>query len=456
MRQWRDSQPTIIEAAEGFHLIDTDGHRYIDGFSSLWCNVHGHRVPEIDQAIRDQLDRVAHSTMLGLASVPAIHLAERLVGIAPGEMRVPGAETKVFYSDAGATATELAFKMAIGFWHHTGQPQRNTLIGISGAYHGDTTGAMSVGYSAYFHRPFQRMTFQCAWAPAPDVCHPDPHFNIRPLANPARDWPSRSPERREACVSAALHALEMLLEQTGDRCAAIVIEPLMQGAAGMIEQPEGYLRGVAELARRHGVLLIADEVATGFGRTGEMFACDVENVTPDILCVAKGLSAGYLPLAATLCRNTIAEAFEGDLSQNRTLYHGHTFTGNPLACAAALASLDLFNRNEVLDNARANAGRITAALSNLLDHPHVLDVRQRGLMTGIELTADRQQGRPFSPEAQVPHRLCLAMRAAGLMIRPLGNVVIFMPAPAMNASLLDEALDIITRTWECFDFAEHL
>jgi len=432
MKQWRESPPLIIEAGEGDELIDIDGNRYIDGVSSLWCNVHGHRVPAIDQAVRDQLDRIAHTTMLGLANVPATELAARLCAIAPGALN------KVFYSDAGATATEVAFKMAMGYWYHTGQPRRDTFVAIEGAYHGDTTGAMSIGYSDVFHRPFKSMTFHTEFVPPP------PEDAARGLAS-----------------------LEAKLTALGDRVAAVVIEPLVQGAAGMIVQPPGYLVGVAELCRKHGTLLIADEVATGFGRTGRMFACEHENVAPDIMCLGKGITGGYMPLAATLCTDEIAAAFEGDLHEMRTLYHGHTYTGNPLACAAALASLDLFESTNLLEAINRKAARLAERLAELDDRdrfPFVHEVRQCGLMIGIELAqaASREPqaaagGTALGDFGESPHmvksgsrrlgyEVCDAARAQGVIVRPLGDVVILMPPPAITDEHLERLADVVIET----------
>lgn len=451
MRQWRESEPTIIERADGFRLFDTRGRSYIDGFSSLWCNVHGHRVPEVDRAIRDQIDRVAHSTLLGLGNVPSIELAARLAAIAPGDLRSP--DTKVFYSDSGATALEVAFKMALGRHYHSGEPHRDTFVALTGAYHGDTFGSMSVGYSETMHRAFERLTFACARTPAPDITH-------APEADQRTDrsrWPGLDEELARRVKTRAIAELDRVLDEVGDRCAGIVVEPIMQGAAGMIAHPPGYLRDLARRARSRGILLIADEVAVGFGRVGTMFACEVEGVSPDILCLAKGISAGYLPLAATLCRDEIARSFEGEPSENRTLYHGHTYTGNPLACAAAIASLDLFEQNDVLSNAERLGARIGHALkTELSDHPHIGDVRRRGVMVGIELVARRDPWTPLDPARRTAAAVCMAARRAGLMIRPLGDVIILNPAPAMDEQTAEELLRILITTIRGFDFRPFL
>ena len=437
MLQWRQTPPLVIERADGPYLYDADGRRYIDGVSSLWCNVHGHRVARIDQAIRDQLDKVAHTTLLGLASPPSIELAVKLVERAPGQLN------KVFYSDAGATAVEVAFKMAVGYWYHTGQPQRNRFIGFQGSYHGDTTGSMSVGYSDLFHRPFASMVFPTHFAPSPAPEEP-PNQAAQP---PDGVWPSADPRRVEVLKQHCLTELKRLLDQYGEEIAAVVIEPIMQGAAGMICQPPGFLRGVADLAKQYNTLVIADEVATGFGRTGKMFACEHEGVEPDILCLAKGITGGYLPLAATLTTDRIEQAFCGKIEDRRTFYHGHTYTGNALGCAAAIASLELFEENNLLDHINASAAIIADRLNALRGCPNVVDVRQRGVMVGIELHTDQSAaGTSPDPNQPVAAALCMVMRQRGLILRPLGDVIVLMPIPAMPHDVLGEMLDIVIET----------
>jgi len=479
MRQWMAHDPLIIERARGFELIDTDGRSYIDGVSSLWCNVHGHRVPQIDQAIRDQLDKVAHTTLLGLCSPPSIELAAKLVELTDrhlgGDATDPaqGGLTRVFYSDAGATALEVAFKMAVGYWHHQGRPGKQRFLGLAGAYHGDTVGSMSVGYSELFHRPFASMVFEVDWFPAPDICRLRPHLqrpsppgdgNRREADQPdQRDqptWPSEDPALQQAAMTHCLDRLRAMLETQADRTAAVVIEPVMQGAAGMVCQPAGFVRAIRELCDEFEVLLIADEVATGIGRTGAMFACEhdpISPVTPDIMCLAKGLTGGYLPVAATMTTEAVHEAFCGELHEKKTLYHGHTYTGNPLGCAAAIASLELFETRDVLAHATRNAQIIKAKLDALRDHPHILDIRQRGLMVGIELCRDRSAGgEPFDFAKRTGAAFCDACREKGLIIRPLGDVVILMPAPAMDTGTLERMLEIVLDRFAHFAFEDFM
>ena len=408
MKLWLDSEPLVITAAEGMHLIDSDGNRYLDGVSSLWCNVHGHRIPEIDAAVRVQLDRVAHTTMLGLASEPAILLADRLMKLVPPNLK------KVFYSDAGATATEVAFKLAAQYWFNVGRPEKNEFVGFAEAYHGDTVGAMSVGRVRAFHKPYFPMLFKVHFAPTPYVYRSD------------------TPHDPEAVSRKCLAGLESILREHGRHVAAVAIEPIVQGAAGMIVQPPGFLREVSRLAREYDVLLIADEVATGFGRTGRMFACEHEGVQPDLMCVAKGITGGYLPLAATFATRPIFDAFLGEPAEGRTFFHGHTYTGNPLACAAAIASLDLFEKNELVPAVRQKSAGLSAMLEELRDLPHVGDVRQRGFMVGIELVKDRKTRQPFDPKLRVGAAVCNRVRRHGVILRPLGDVVVLMPPPAME------------------------
>jgi adenosylmethionine-8-amino-7-oxononanoate aminotransferase len=394
-RQWPQEPPVMIERADGTTLHDTDGNSYIDGVSSLWCNVHGHRHPAIDAAIRDQLDRVAHTTMLGLSHPPAVRLAERLTAIAP-----PGL-TRVFYSDNGSTAAEVAVKIAFQHWQHRGEPQRTGFICMRDGYHGDTIGSVSVGGIDLFHAAYRPLLFE-AWQSEP--------------GDPAD--------------------LRGLLEARGRRVAAVVMEPLVQGAAGMIVHPPGYLRAVRDLCDEFGVLLICDEVAVGLGRTGTMFACEQEGVTPDLLCLAKGLTGGYLPLAATLTSEEVYDSFLGEHGEFKTFFHGHTYTGNPLACAAALATLDVFESERTLERLQPKI----ALLGELLDRlvaplPGVAEIRRRGFMTGIELTK-----RPV--EDRAGHQVTLAARRRGAILRPLGDVVVLMPPLTIAEAELRRLVEI--------------
>ena len=405
MAEWVAGDPVVIASGRREFLIDTEGNRYIDGVSSLWANLHGHRRREIDKAIRDQLGRIAHSTLLGLASPPSIELAERLVALAPKGLG------RVFYSDSGATAVEVALKMAFQYWRQCPKPQprRTKFVNLSLGYHGDTIGAVSVGGIAQFHALYRPLLFETIQAPAP-YCYRCP-MDTEPAA----------------CGMACAAKMERILADRADQVAAVILEPLVQGAGGMITHPPGYLKRVAAACRRHDVLLICDEVATGFGRTGRMFACEHEGVRPDLLCLAKGISGGYLPLAATLATERIYEAFLGDPAAGRTFFHGHTYTGNALACAAGLASLEIFKKDRVLNRIGQLAAAMAEHLKPVAEMPHVGEVRQRGLMVGIELVADRQTRRTYPAEERRGWRAFLAARKHGVWVRPLGDVVILMP-----------------------------
>lgn len=414
MSLWLESEPLVISAAEGMHLIDTDGNRYLDGVSSLWCNVHGHRVPEIDEAVREQLDCVAHTTMLGLASEASIRLADRLMKIVPGNLK------KVFYSDSGATATEIAFKLAVQYWYNVGRPEKNQFIGFGEAYHGDTFGAISIGRTELFHRAYFPLLFKTHFAPTPFVYRPPTGMG------------DAQPADAEAVKRYCLGKLEQLLQEHGKNIAAIAIEPLVQGAAGMIVQPAGFLAEVRRLATQYDVLLICDEVATGFGRTGRMFAVEHEGVEPDLMCVAKGITGGYLPLSATFATQRIFDAFLGRPTEGKTFFHGHTYTGNPLACAAAVASLDLFAKKGLAERVGEKARALSGMLEELRDLPHVGDIRQKGFMVGIELVRDKEMRRAFDPALRVGHAVCKGLRSRGVILRPLGDVIVLMPPLAMG------------------------
>jgi len=419
MQAYREEDAPIIESGEGFELIDVEGRRYLDGISSLWCNVHGHRVPEIDAAIREQLDRVSHTTLLGLSSPPSIELARRLVEITPAGLN------KVFYSDSGATSVEVALKMAYQYHAQKNNPGRRDLFVCLGeAYHGDTIGSVAVGGISLFHGIYGGLLFDALRVPPPVTFRvPDGHTP-------------------ESYVAHCYETLEQTIVGHSDRIAALILEPLVQGAAGILVQPRGYLKRVRELTREHGIPLIADEVAVGFGRTGTLFACEQEGVAPDIMCLAKGLTGGYLPVAATLTTDEIYDAFLDEPSAGKTFFHGHTFTGNALGCAAALASLRLFDQHSVLENVRSNAERMAGRLQEMRDWPHVGEIRQKGTMVGIELVQDRDGNVAYPPERRMGHQVTLAARRRDTILRPLGDVVVLMPAPAMPAELVERLCDV--------------
>jgi adenosylmethionine-8-amino-7-oxononanoate aminotransferase len=415
MKGFREEDLLIVTRGEGVFLYDYQGRRYLDGVSSLWCNVHGHRRPELDQAIRHQLERMAHSTLLGIAHPPAIRLARRLAEIAPDGL------TKVFFSDNGSTAVEAALKIAFQYWRQRGREEKQRFLKLALGYHGDTLGSVSVGGISLFHEMYQPLLFETLEAPTP-YCY-------------------RCPDR-ESCQEQCLTKLEELVAAHHRELAAVILEPVMQGAAGMIAQPPGYLARVREVTRAHDVLLIADEVATGFGRTGRMFACDHEGVSPDLLCLAKGITGGYLPLAATLATDEIFDAFLGEFHDFKTFFHGHTFTGNPLAAAAALASLDIFEKDKVLENLGPKIDLLGERLCELAAHPHVGDIRQRGFMVGVELVQDKATQEPFPVARRTGHRVILAARKLGAILRPLGDTIILMPPLCISQAELQELTEI--------------
>lgn len=399
----------IIDHAEGCWLVDTEGNRYLDGVSSLWCNLHGHRVPELDKALRLQLDKVAHSTLLGVSHAPAIELSRRLVEIAP-----PGL-TRVFFSDNGATAVESALKMAFQFQLQRPDPKpaKSLFMSLGGAYHGDTLGAVGVGDLGLFHDRFGPLR-----VPALHACQPNCFRCPLGLSRPG-------------CAMACASEAAKLIETHAERLAAVVIEPGMQGAAGMIPLPEGYLKRIRDASAAHDVLLIADEVATGFHRAGPRFACDAEGVVPDFLCLAKGLTGGYLPLAATLTTEAVHRAFRGRPEEGRGFYHGHTYTGNPLAAAVALANLELVMATGFAESVRHKADVLDEQLRRLWDLSCVGDIRQRGLMAGVEVVNDKIDRRPFPPALGAGRRICRMARDRGVLLRPLGDTVVVMPPLAI-------------------------
>lgn len=408
---WVEDTPLVIERGEGCWLVTTDGQRLLDGNSSLWVNLWGHDPPELLEVLHRQADQLCHATFLGLTNPWAVELARRLVELAPGRL------SRVFFSENGAAAVEVALKMAYGYWHHRGQPDRTLFVALDNGYHGDTLGAVSVGGIAEFHALYGPLLFPTRRIPSP-YCYRCP-LELR--------YPD--------CGLACADRLEEVLAADAHRIAAVVCEPLVQGAGGIITAPDGHLRRIAELCRDHGVLLIVDEVATGFGRTGRLFACEWDGVEPDLMAVGKALTGGLLPMSATLATEEVYEAFLG--GADRTLYHGHSYSGHPLAAAVALANLELITARDLPALVRDRAAVLARLLDDLRDHPHVGDIRQRGLMCGIELVADRATKQPFPPEWRIGAQVCRAMRDEGVILRPLGDVLVLMPAPVMSDAELE-------------------
>ncbi|MGO4697936.1 adenosylmethionine--8-amino-7-oxononanoate transaminase [Paenibacillus sp. 2TAB26] len=420
MKDYNNADPLIIERGEGIMLYDVQGRAYYDGFSSVWLNVHGHNVPELNQAITEQLGRVAHSTLLGMANVPAIELAEKLVEITPEGLN------KVFYSDSGATGVEIAIKMAFQYWHNKGIRGKTKFVTMNQAYHGDTIGAVSVGAIPLYHDTFRPMLFSSYTIPYP--------YAYRHSGGEAQ------------ALEDTLASLRHLLETKSDEIAALIVEPIVQGAGGIIVMPSGCLRQMAALCREYGVLLIADEVATGFGRTGAMFACKLEDVSPDLMVIGKGLTGGYLPVAATLATDEVYEAFYADYEEQKTFFHGHSYTGNPIGCAVALASLKLFEERNMIEGVRAKASFVQRKLAALKDCQHVGEIRQKGLMIGIELVRDKVSREPYDWADRIGVRTTLRARELGMLTRPLGNVIVFIPPLSSNVAELDAMTNILMES----------
>ena len=418
--QMANYEPLVIDSASGCVLTDIQGNTYIDAVSSLWCNVHGHQHPIINAAIRQQLDEVAHVSSLGMSNPTTIHLAKRLVDIAPENLN------HLFFSGDGSSSVEVAMKMAFQYWQQRSDPQPNKTkyIALGSAYHGDTLGSVSVGGVYRFHEMFKPLLFDVLRLDSPDTYR----------------LPEGVTESQDA-TQYYLNQLESLLQQHHSTIAAMIIEPIVQGAAGMIMQPPGYLAGVRQLTQKHDVLLIADEVAVGFGRTGAMFACNHEDIQPDLMCLAKGLTGGYITMAATLATTEIWNAFLGDSS--RTFYHGHTYGGNPLAAAAALANLDIFETEQTMVNVRERSGQLADLLKPLTGHLHVGDIRQRGLIVAIELVADKDNKTSFENIGATGTAVCKAALEQGVWLRPLRDTIVIMPPLSISESEITKIVTVV-------------
>jgi adenosylmethionine-8-amino-7-oxononanoate transaminase len=419
MQDWLDDpQPLVIERGKKATLFDSEGKAYLDGVSSLWVNVHGHGHPRLNAALTAQLAKLQHSTLLGLANTPSIELAEALLKVAPAGL------SKVFYSDSGSTAMEIACKLAYQFWQNQGgaAARKTRFVTFSESYHGDTIGAVSLGGIDLFHKVYKPLLF-------PTVQIPTPYG-----------------EGKAELGVQALAKLKKLLQKDSGEIAAVVMEPLMQGAAGMLAAPAGFLYQVRQLCTKYDVLLICDEVATGFGRTGRMFACQHEGVTPDLMAVAKGITGGYLPLAATLATERIYKGFLAPYKDQKTFFHGHTYTGNPLACAVALESLKLFKRERTLERLVPKVLWLDSQWPELMERPYVGSIRQVGMMVGIELMRDKAKRTPFAYEEKIGIRVCRRARDFGVIIRPLGPVIVLMPPLCISRTELEFLYNVVKRS----------
>jgi adenosylmethionine-8-amino-7-oxononanoate aminotransferase len=427
MKEWESETPLIIERGEGNYLFDINGNKYLDGGSSLWVNLHGHRKREIDLAVKNQLDKIAHSTLLGLGNVPSIELAARLVKVAPDGL------SRLFYSDNGSTAVEVALKMAFQFWQQSRSrdaKRRTRFIAFTGAYHGDTFGAMSVGELDIFVEKYRHLLFDAFRAPYP-YCYRCPV---------QKSYPD--------CAIACTDEFEKIAEKHHREIGACIIEPMVQGAAGMIVSPPGFLKKIERICRRYRILLIADEVATGFGRTGRMFACEHEGVRPDFLCIAKGITGGYLPLAATLTTDRVYKKFLGRYDQYKAFFHGHSYTGNQLGCAAALASLDIFKSEKVIRRMVPKVRLFAKLLKGIGALDHVGNLRHIGLIAGIELVRERDTKTSYPPGKRIGKKVCTTALKEGLIIRSIGDVIILMPPLSITESELKEMVAVVGRSIE--------
>jgi len=412
MQECQEYPPLLIERAEGMVLYDNQGKAYWDTVSSWWCNVHGHNHPRIRQAIDRQLRTLDHVLFAGFTHKPAIALAERLVALTPSSLE------RVFFTDNGSTAVESALKMSLQFWCNTGQKQKQGFVCFDHGYHGDTIGAMSVAGISAFNQAFTPLMFESQRIPTP-YCYRCPRACTT-----------------GHCDLSCLEPLETLLAQSHETLAGVIMEPLLLAAGGMIVYPPRYLRSVAQLTQKYGVHLILDEVATGFGRTGTMFACEQAGVAPDFICLSKGLTGGTLPLAATLTTETVYEAFLGPYDRYRTFYHGHTFTANPVGCAAALACLDIFEEEQTLAQAAPRMARLQAEAQRFADLPAVGNVRGIGMVVAFELVQDKQSKEPFANIRALGLDIYRRGLEAGLILRPLGAVsYLFLPLITTDADL---------------------
>lgn len=412
MKEWWEWGPLFIERGEGNYLIDTEGNRYLDGVSSLWANVHGHGKAKIVDAIVAQAKELCHSTLLGLSHPPAASLSKALIEIAPGHLNW------VFYSECGAASVEIALKMSYQYWKNQGEDRR-IFVCLEEGYHGDTIGGVSLGGIELFHEIFRPLLFETMRLPSPYLF-----------------W-KRGGHPWERAHESLLEIYEERIKSRAEEICAFIVEPLVQGAGGILPFPPNVLKGIRELCDKYNILMIADEVATGFGRTGTMFACQQESVGPDLLCLGKGITGGYLPLAATLTTDKVFNAFLGDYEELKTFYHGHTYTGNPVACAAALANLEVFQEERTVESLRPKIDTITMWLEDFRGHPKVGDIRQKGMMAGIELMEDPKGGRPYPLSKRVGHRVCMEIRKHGVILRNLGDTVVIMPPLSITLEEID-------------------
>jgi len=426
MKVYREEDNVIVERGEGVYIYDIHGNKYLDGVASLWCNVHGHNHPKLNQAIIEQVNKIAHFTTLGASNVPAIVFAKRLVDITPEGLN------KVFYSEDGSEAMEIAIKIAYHYWHNKGEKKKNKFITLNEAYHGDTIGSVSVGGINIFHEKYKPLLFDVYKMPSPYL--------------EAVNKVGREKALTREATELLIKEVEEFLEKYHNEIAGFVLEAGVQGAAGILPFPEGYLKEIKRLCDKYNILMIVDEVATGFGRTGYMFASEREGITPDIMALGKGITGGYLPLAATLTTDKIFNEFLGDFGEAKHFYHGHTYTGNPLACSVAIANLDVFEEEKTLENVRKNIELLEKRLPEFLELKHVGDVRNYGLMAGVELVKDKEKNEPFPYGERTGFKVAREMLKRGIWVRPLGDVMVIMPPLAIKENELNYFLDSLKES----------
>jgi len=429
-------EPLIIDRAKGSYLYDVDGKKYLDGVSSLWVTLLGHRNPKIDKAVKAQIDKVAHTTFLGLTHKPAIDLSKKLLEMLPKNL------SKIFYSDNGSTAVEVALKMAYQYWQFKGE-ERSSFLSLQNAYHGDTIGAVSVGGTDLFHSTFKPLLFKSVFAQSP-YCYRC-RFRKKDFSYPIKADSFKEHNEVVGCKGECIKEVKDLLEANYKRIAAAIIEPVNQAASGMIIMPKGYVKEYELLCRKYGVLLICDEVATGFGRTGKMFAIEHEGVKPDFICLSKGITGGYMPLAVTATTDSIFNAFLGKYEEFKTFFHGHSYTANPLACAVANATLDILKHDKILQKLQPKIARLKNELSSLAKHPKVGNIRHCGVMAGIEIVKNKKTGEAFDYKLKTGAKICTAMRKDGIIIRNLGDTLVLFLHLTMANSEISKIINSIKK-----------
>ncbi|PMP64126.1 MAG: adenosylmethionine--8-amino-7-oxononanoate transaminase [Sulfurihydrogenibium sp.] len=426
MKVYREEDNVIVERGEGNYIYDIFGNKYLDGVSSLWCNVHGHNHPKLNQAICNQVSKISHFTTLGASNVPAILLAKKLTEITPEGLN------KVFYSEDGSEAMEIAIKIAYHYWYNRGFKEKNKFITLNEAYHGDTIGSVSVGGINIFHEKYRPLLFDVYKLPSPYL--------------KAVEIAGREKALEYETTKKLIEEVEEFVFQHHQTVAGFVLEAGVQGAAGILPFPKGYLKEIERICREYNILMIVDEVATGFGKTGEMFASIKENVKPDIMALGKGITGGYLPLAATLTTDEIFNAFLGEFGEAKHFYHGHTYTGNPVACNVALANIDLFEEEKTLENVRKNIEILEKRLPEFLELNHVIDVRNYGIMAGVELVKDKKSKEPYPYGERTGFKVAKAMMKRGVWVRPLGDVMVIMPPLSIKEDELNYFLDALKES----------